>query len=125
MTPRITLLQSLHKTESWFCAAVICRGFVREERGHPPLLEAKDCARAPCLVLRWWYTRQSGKTQRVVVIPYRRRKTETSVKNCRYTLRNSPEQWNSHPLCDGSVKSRTIPGARDTVLLCNISVQST
>ena len=31
---------------------------------------------------------------------------ETSVTNYHYLLRNSPEECNSHLLCDGSPKSR-------------------
>ena len=46
-------------------------------------------------------------TKRVVVIPDRRFGTfpETSIRNYHHTLRNWPEERNSHPLRDGNLKS--------------------
>jgi len=32
---------------------------------------------------------------------------ETSVRNYQYSLRNNPEESSSHPLCGGSLKSRS------------------
>ena len=34
--------------------------------------------------------------------------TETSVRNYHYSLRYSPEERSSHPLCSGSLKSRKL-----------------